>query len=405
MRGDKFMKAVVITLCCVVAAYLVFSVTNFSGDTFTTYKAVLYEVGDGITTPGFVVRSDLPVTVDTQDIVVLTRGEGEKVGKGQALAATFRDEAARSRQSQIDRLEEELAQMEYAYSFSASDLESATLDTDILRLMNQVAVHTARRDFSFADGSAEQLKPYILRRYITGTDSQALRERIDGVKSQLNDLYAQARAESGSILAPASGYFSGAVDGYEEELTPAFLETATVSELAQYEGLGKKSTDALCKLVTSPKWYFAAIVPSVNVAELRAGSRIDVNFAYDFYQTVRMKVERISPAENGNCILVLSSESYISEAVSTRTQTADLIFADKSGLRVPKSAIYADEQNRSGVYVLVGAEARWKFVEVLYDNGESYIVKLDQSSTSNLWPEDEIILTTGEIFNGKVMVQ
>jgi hypothetical protein len=32
-------------------------------------------------------------------------------------------------------------------------------------------------------------------------------------------------------------------------------------------------------------------------------------------------------------------------------------------------------------------------------------VALDKSSTKNLWPEDEIILTTGEIFNGKVMIQ
>ena len=405
MRGDKFMKAVVITLCCVVAAYLVFSVTNFSGDTYTTYKAVLYEVGDGITTSGFVVRSDLPVAADTQDIVVLTRKEGEKVGKGQTLAATFRDEAAKTRQSRIDQLEQELAQMEYAHSFSASDMESATLDTDILRLVNQVTVYNARRDFSFADGAAEQLKPYILRRYISGTDSQALQNRIDGVRSQLSELYAQARAESGVINAPASGYFSGVVDGYEEELTPEFLETATVSQLAVYEGLGKKDSDALCKLVTSPKWYFAAIVPAVNVQELLEVERIDVNFAYDFYQTVQMKVERISPAENEKCILVLSSESYVSEAVSTRTQSADLIFADKSGLRVPKIAIYVNDEGESGVYVLEGAEAKWKTVEVLYDNGESYIVKLDQSSTKNLWPEDEIILTTEDIFSGKVMVQ
>ena len=147
------------------------------------------------------------------------------------------------------------------------------------------------------------------------------------------------------------------------------------------------------------------MVPSTNAAGLEAGDRIDVNFAHDFYSTVRMKVERVSPSEEERCILVLSSESYIQNAVSARTETADLIFADRSGLRVPKTAIYVNDEGKSGVYVLEGAEAAWKSIEILYDDGDCFIVTLDKSSTKNLWPEDEIILTTGEIFNGKVMVK
>ena len=58
MRGEKFLKAVIITICVVVASYLVFSVTTRSESSITTYKAVRYEVGDGITTSGFVVRSE-----------------------------------------------------------------------------------------------------------------------------------------------------------------------------------------------------------------------------------------------------------------------------------------------------------------------------------------------------------
>ena len=194
-------------------------------------------------------------------------------------------------------------------------------------------------------------------------------------------------------------------DGYEAELTPAFLETATVTALEKYNGISRRETGAIGKLVTSPKWYFAAVVPSANVAALEAGDRIDVNFSFDIHGTLRMTVERISPSEEERCILVLSSESYIQNAISTRTETADLVFADRSGLRVPKTAIYVDDQGFSGVYVLEGAEAAWKRIEILYDDEDFFIVALDKSSTDNLWPEDEIILTTGDIFNGKVMIK
>ena len=67
--------------------------------------------------------------------------------------------------------------------------------------------------------------------------------------------------------------------------------------------------------------------------------------------------------------------------------------------------MYVNENGESGVYVLEGAEARWKTVNILYEDGESFLVELDKSSTRNLWPEDEIILTTDTIFEGKVMIQ
>lgn len=405
MKGDKFMKAVVIILLCVIASYLIFSVTRFSGDSFTTYKAVRYEVGDGITTSGFLVRSEEIIRSDRSGIIVPTRAEGEKVGKGQTVAAAYPDETAKSRQLRIEALEEELRQMRYAYSYSSSDLDSASLDSDILRLMNQVTVSAARREYAAADQSAEELKPYILRRYLNSADAQLLWQRITAAQAQLDQLNAEAGAEAGSIAAPVSGWFSSVADGYEAELTPAFLETAAVTDLEKYNGLSRRETGAIGKLVTSPKWYFAAVVPSANVAELELGSRIDVNFSYDFHGSLRMTVERISPSEEDRCILVLSSESYIQNAISARTETADLVFSDRSGLRVPKTAIYVDDKGYSGVYVLEGAEAAWKRIEILYDDGDFFIVTLDKSSTNNLWPEDEIILTTGEIFNGKVMVK
>ena len=194
------------------------------------------------------------------------------------------------------------------------------------------------------------------------------------------------------------------VDGYEGVLTHDFINDAKVSEI---ENVQPQSVDshALGKLVTSPKWYYVTVVDSESLAGRSTGRKVSVSFAYDFYENVPMRIERIGADEDGKCVLILSSDELIQDAVSSRSQSADLIFDDKSGLRVPKTAIYVNDEGESGVYVLEGAEASWKTVEIIYDNGESYIVKLDKSSTNNLWPEDEIILTKEPIFNGKVMVK
>ena len=86
-----------------------------------------------------------------------------------------------------------------------------------------------------------------------------------------------------------------------------------------------------------------------------------------------------------------------------RQQSADVVFNSYSGLRVPKDAVRVDENGRTGVYILEGAVARWKTIEILHDNGESYVVTLDKSSTNNLWPGDEIIVGAKDLYDGKVV--
>ena len=402
MKGEKFLHIVILVLCAVVASYAIFAVARSSGQSYTTYKAVYYEVGDGITTSGFVVRSEEPV-YGADGIVVLTRSEGEKVGKGQKVADVFRDRTAQQQAEQIARKEAELKELEAAYSYATSGASTGGLDSDIVRLTADVAVRAGRAEYDLASDSADQLKSFVLRRYVTAADSEAIWKRITQAREELNTLYANAGGESGHILAEKSGYFSGVADGLEEELTPEFLEFASVEEYQNYRDRPHRETDAIGKLVTSDRWYYATEVNSVDVKELMVGDQIVVSFAYDFRENVRMRIDRISAAEGGKCLLVLSSSQYIQSAVSARSQTARLIFDNKSGLRIPKQAMHPNEEGESGVYVLVGAKAKWKRVNIIYDDGDSYIVELDESNTNNLRLEDEIILTKEKLFDGKVM--
>ena len=403
-QGDLYLKILVIALSMMVAVYFLFSILKSPDSTYETYTAVLYEVGDGISTSGFVVR-DEKVLTSTEKIVALTRSEGERVGKGQVVANCYSDAQAQERQSQIDALEEELEQMEYAYSFSSANAESASLDADIVRLMNEVSVYVNRGELDFASGSAEELKSYVLRRYVTDDSANALWKRITETKDKLSDLYARS-GQKQTITVDEAGYFSGTVDGYETVLTPEFVQTATVSQVEGLEQAAQSQQgDEIGKLVRDARWYYVTVVDTESIQSCSKGDIYPVHFAYDFYDDVNMRVARIGEDEDGKCVVVLTTDDYMQDAITLRQQSADFVFGYKSGLRVPKEAIHVDEDGVSGVYVLQGAEAEWKPVQIIYDNGESYIVKLDKSSTDNLWPDDEIILTDYEIYDGKVMGQ
>ena len=405
MKGEKFLRIVVIVLLCAVASYVVLSVLHAPGTEYTTYKAARYEVGDGITTSGFVVRTEYVLPGAHGSIVQLKRTEGERVGAKQEVAATFQSQEAMERQNRIDELKSEIDQLKITLADSGSGVDTVSLDDSILSAIGKITLCSAHRDYAVAGNAAEQLKTDVLRRYLTSEDAASIQARIDEAQAQLETMEQERLRddEIGSIRASKPGFFSASVDGYEEELTPDFIRTATVSEFSRYKELEKRSLRAVGKIVTSPKWYYVAIISNADAGNLREGKQVTVRFSRDFQEDVQMKVDRISNSEKGKCLLVLSSEKFIQDAVTSRAQTAQLILETISGLQVPKTAIYVNGAGQSGVYILECAQARWKTVDILYDNGDSFLVRLDQTSTANLWPEDEIILTSDELFEGKVM--
>ena len=402
-KSDSFMKVIVGVLCGIVAMYIGFTVLKSAGSSYTTYKAVRYEVGDGITTTGFVVRDEQVLTSE-KSIVVLTRGEGERVAAGGVVAKSYADESARHRQAQIDAKEEELAQMQYAYSYSGADNGGINLDNEIVQTLQTINGYLDRQDLAAAGVSAEQLKSFVLRRYITSSDVETLHERILKTQAELDALKAQAQSASSEITVETAGYFSGSADGYESLLTPTFVQEATVEQVKQLPSQEHHVPyGAIGRLVTDARWYYLCIAETDSLQGCREGDYVTVQFAYDFYQDLQMRVSRIGKDEDGKCVLVLTTDRFTQTAVSGRNQSAEIIFSTKTGLRVPKSAILVNEAGESGVYVLSGARAVWKPVQILFDSGEFFIVREDRSATTNLWPEDEIILTSEPLFDGKVM--
>ena len=200
-----------------------------------------------------------------------------------------------------------------------------------------------------------------------------------------------------------AGYFSADVDGYEQVLTPELLSTMSIAQLESLEPAAI-SSNAFGRLITSSRWYYVAAVPTENLKELDVNDTATVQFAISGSESLPMQVERLGDDENGQSLLVLSSELSLQSVTLLRRQQADIILRSHHGLRVPKEAIRTDEAGNTGVYILETTSAQWKPVTLLYDDGDSYVVALDKSATDNLWPGDEIIVNAKELYDGKVVI-
>ena len=396
-QGDLYLKIISIVLAAVVLAYVLFSVLFSSGSSYALTAAVRCEVGDGQTVSGFVVRSEKLLTAE-ESIVICELSEGERVGAGQSVATAYQTAEERAQRQELLLLQSQLSQLNYAAE-NLGSRDDAALDLQIKALLVQQAQYVHAQQFSEARSSEESLQPMILRRSVSEDDGERINLKITELNARIAELSA-VTAQAQSITVSSSGYFSRTADGLESTLTPERILEMSLSELNAVQA-GTAPANAIGRLILGQTWYFAAEVPAQRLEGCYVGDRLSVSFSGEELQNVSMTVERIGENENGSCILVLSCERLLQYVTALRRQTADIVFQTYSGLSVPAQALYYLDGS-AGVYVLEGVRARWKPVKILCEYTDGYVVELDKSSTENLWPEDEIILTSDDIYDGKV---
>ncbi|MBQ7254746.1 MAG: hypothetical protein IJS31_00645 [Oscillospiraceae bacterium] len=400
-RGTLYIGFAILLIAATLLLYVFSGLFRQLDVPLRTVAAVQYESGVGLYSSGYLVRKEVVLASDSA-ITSLALAEGQKAGAGQIVAMGYTTAEAQQRQTQIAKNRQLLQQLEYAGE-DAAGYESAALDVAIRERLVSAAIALGRGDTATVSELAPKLKGMVLR---AGSDAQTLAEirtRIDALKHEIADLQAQSGADTQNIYATSSGYFSGVVDGYETVLTPERLESLAPSELAAVTPLAQPA-GALGKLIIGDTWYYVTAVDSSDLQSVHTGDRVGVTFAHDLNGEIQMTVSHVSPDENGKSVLVLSCNRYLRDVTMLRWQSANLVFATYSGLRVPKEAVRVID-GETGVYILENTSVRFKPIEILYDNGETYIVTLDRTSTSNLWPGDAIILDEKDIYSGKVVLQ
>lgn len=400
-QGRQYRNLILWIFLAAVVVYFAVAVVSSVYDPLTTATAVEYEAGSGCYTTGYVVRQETLIHSD-YGITVLSAAEGSRVIAGGSVATGYLTSGAQERQGRIEELRSKLSQLDYAGQDSGSVSDQATLDTQISDDLLSMSRYLCKRDMNSLSALSPELKGLVLRRCTDDSDRSVLEAQRIALQAELDTLTGEADTDTKPITVSVAGYFSAVADGYENLLTPETLQTMSVQT---YESLTAEEIpeNTIGKLIQGNKWYYVTVIPATQIPELSEGDTVRLTFARDFSGEIEMNVERVGKSEAGYKLLVLSSKRFMQDVTLLRDQSAELAFQTYSGLRVPKEAVHVDENGRTGVFVLEGAIAKWKYITLLSDNGESYVVMMDKSSTDNLWPGDEIIIHAKNLYNGKVV--
>jgi len=395
------MKILPIAVLAAVLFYFAVQLYNYLSDPVSTTLVTEGQAEDTIALNGWLLRDEevLPAQSGT---LSRERQEGDRVGVGQVLATVYADDGALQTVSQIETLELQLQQLQFALTSYLDPDAALKLDTSITGDILTLRQTLTGGDYTAADSDIAQLKAAVLKRDHPYTSQEEIETEIKAVEGQISSLKASLSGAS-TVTAKAAGTYSAVCDGYETVLTTAFLEDVTPGKLARLQPAGTESS--MGKLIYGDTWYYVVSLPEEQAAQLKALGTVTLRFAKGFDQNLRMQVANVSAAENGQAAVTLSCRKYLAQTTLLRHQAADVILRTYEGLRVPSNALRVSEEGVTGVYCLDGVTAAFRPVTVLYQGqGYALVRPADGAAdTRTLRAGDEVIASAGALHDGKVI--
>lgn len=416
-RTTKIMMAILVVG---ILTYLAIYVTRSLKDPLTTATAYTTSIDVGTSVSGVVVRQEQVVS-GSGSYVDLVPSEGEKIAAGEELAILYSDHSGLDTRQSIKTLTAELDQLAYALSSGTDGADTAKLDASVLQSIANIRALSASGDLSTLEDSALNLRTMVFKRDYTYGDSgaaESIQALIGQKQDELSALQASLNRVSTSIYAPVAGVFSGVADGYETLLTPESARSMTPSQLSALlrQDISAPS-GAVGKLITDSTWYFAAVFSEEEAKGLAEGQRYTVTFSYDWFGSVSMTLEHLSDAENGQMAALFSARTHLADTTLLRVQTVDIVTRRLEGIRVPRQSLRVvtdtvtdketgeeTEIQRTGVFTVVGTQAEFQEVNVLYTDENFYLVEpVDQTAARRLRAGDDVIVNSTGIYDGKVI--
>lgn len=397
-RTDRLTTVIAVLLALAAAAYIAAYAVRSLGAATVTAEAVGADFDIGGVASGIVIRDETVLT-SAERYIDVSVGDGTRVAAGSRVATAMASEEGLARAGRMRELELEISRLSAALKEmdSADDLTSR--DAAVNASVSALASAVARHDLTGLDGVTLNLGTLLFG--VDSTDVSA--EELEKLRRELASMQTSSNGDAAALTAPASGTFSAAVDGYEHfsaadlaALTPAALERMIEDGRETHEG-------AYGKLVSDYRWYFAAVMSTVDAANLSEGRTARLNFGRYYSTDIYAKVLSISAPEDGQVAVVFRCDTAMADTLSMRIASANVVFETYSGIRVPAQALQTDpETEATYVWCVTAMQLERKDVEIIYCDDDFVIVRREPEADA-LREGNTVVVSGRELYEGKVL--
>ncbi len=321
--------------------------------------------------------------------------EGEMVKKGKLIALYYDSEIDESKKKLLSEINKKIQQI----NSSPTDVGALSEDPDKLekqigQKMAEVIDVAHTRDMNRISSLKDDINLLVSRKLTAEGNTQTATEVLQSLRAEKAQIEKEYGGKKEEITSPHHGIFSTNLDGYETSLTPEKALNMTVSDFdAVKRGEAKKDApNAVCKLTDNTSFWLCAKIKETDAKEYKIGSYLKLRLTSG--KNIRAKVEAVSLAQGGECILTFSSQDSGDELIGERVISLECVKESYTGYRIPLEAIRVQDE-KTYVYVRTENNIKRRDVEIIYKDDDVTIAKADNLAPNALLLYDEIVL--GEI--------
>lgn len=380
-----------------------FIIQLFRGDSISTIKAVNVTTHKYIQTTGIIVRDEKVIDISGYNNIKFVAQNGEKISKGSKIAQIYSDLNVTQLSSELDDVEHRILIIQNSMLETASIDETAKLD-ELIRLKTMEITDLVNNNLMLGDEYSEknyEMQSLMLRRNKSTIDSGMLQSELSELQKRRNELKTVIDSKSKLIYSPYSGYFSTEVDGYESFLNSSKISELTYEMISDINGIETDEPSDNVKISSGFDWYLVANLDKEQVELLGTQKKVSLEIDGITSGTPNATVYKLQKNADGTALLILSC-NYMNERVATSRQLdVKIILNTYSGIKIPKQALRILD-NKEGVYILVGQIAKFKPIQILYEDKDSYIIRSDKTTYDSVLIEDDVIIKSKELEDRKI---
>ncbi len=363
---------------------------------YETENATYYVVQDVSAFEGVYVRNETVTRYAGTGALRYCVDDGAKLGIGSVIAEVYSDEKQIDLRRRISEKENELAVLNQIENpGTAEHAQPANLSALIRDQYRSMIRSREQGDLSAMLLNRQDLTLYMSTYEKITHPDLSYRARIAALEDEINRLKAQKTAPDQVIKADRSAYFISYVDGYEDSLRADSVRQLTAEQIASVSDDGDGSADphAIGKLVDAYSWYIVGVFDNTklhlsedDIATVRLES---------LSRNLRVKVESlVSAGDITKTQAVLRCDQFTYDVVQHRAERVEILRDTVDGIRIPRSAIrfktlteeVKDEKGNvlgtkdteyQGVYILVGESAEFRKLNIIYNDEDFCLSKLD----------------------------
>ena len=360
-------------------------------DKHDTKEAEICNINEDISFQGIIIRDEKVLKYDGKGVLDYQHKNGNKVSVDSTVANVYSSLNDVITQRRIEKINSLISDLNRAQNPGTTDyIQPETLKTKIENEYKQILTCSQKHDYTSLNNIKNDLSVVInIYNLVTGS-SLNYNDKIKSLTAEAEKLKQSAKPID-SIKANSTGYFVSYADGYEEKLNSESAEKLSEVEINKIVNskiepvdnvLGKMFNDYSCKIV-------GVLNNDKRIAEGET-LKMTTNSSQQIYD---LTVESVKPAEEDNKIIAVFSCDILDDAmVQSRVQSMKIIFDEYQGIKVPRSAIRF-QGDQKGVYVMLGKDIIFKKIDVIYENeDEDYVISKNTSDDEYLLLYDQILL-------------